>query len=126
MPEDAVQKGGSRLSVGPGYVEAILKQREPIVLNQIVVALELREMVAAFIRASDEHLAMHLVCVEAVGPDCQPIVNVVRIRAATTTIECQMVGGMLGQALVADEFCRQAIVARMGTDRQSDKRCRRE
>jgi hypothetical protein len=50
MPEGAVQKGSSRLSVGLGYVEAILKQREPIVLNQIVVAPELCEIIAAFVR----------------------------------------------------------------------------
>jgi len=70
---------------------------------------------------------MHLGCVEAIGTDCQPIVNVLGIRAATATIECQMVGGMLGQAPVADEFCRQPIVARVGTVGQSGKkRCGRE
>src|SRR6266536_5978328 len=104
----------------------IVEQREAIVLNQIVVAPELGEIVAAFVRASNEHLTMHLVYVEAIGIDCQPIINVVGIRAATATIECQMVGGMLGEAPVADEFCRQAIVARVGADSQSDKRCRRE
>jgi hypothetical protein len=40
----------------------------------------------------------------AMSVDCQPIVNVVGIRVATATIECQMVGGMLGQALVAVNF----------------------
>jgi hypothetical protein len=59
---------------------------------------------------------MHLVYVEAIGIDCQPIINVVGIGAATATIECQMVGGMLGEAPVADEFCRQPIVARVGAD----------
>jgi len=62
----------------------------------------------------------------AISVDCQPIVNVVGIRVATATIECQMVGGMLGQAPVADEFCWQAIVARVGADTHSGKRRRRE
>ena len=55
-----------------------------------------------------------------------PTVNVVGIRAATATIECQMVSGMLGEAPVADEFCRQPIVARVGAGRQDGKRCRDE
>jgi hypothetical protein len=29
-----------------------------------------------------------------------------------------MVGGMLSQAPVADEFCRQSIIERVGVDRQ--------
>ncbi len=50
-----------------------------------------------------------------------------RVPTATTaTIECQMVGGMLGEAPVADEYCRQAIIARVGADRQDGKRCRGE
>src|SRR5262249_43914854 len=63
---------------------------------------------------------------QAIGIDCQPIINVVGIRAATAMIECQMVSGMLGEAPVADEFCRQLIVARVGADRQDGKRCRGE
>jgi len=59
---------------------------------------------------------MHLVYVEAIEIDCQPIINVVGIRAATATIECQMVGGMGGEAPVANKFCRQLIVARVGAD----------
>jgi len=62
-------------------------QREPIVLNQIVVAPELYEIVASHVHRSYRD-------------SLQPIANVV--------------GGMLGQAPVADEFCGQAIVARMG------------
>jgi hypothetical protein len=58
------------------------------------------------------------VYVETIGTDCQPVLNVVGIRAATATVECQMVGGMLGEAPVADEYCRQPIVARVGADRQ--------
>jgi len=81
---------------------------------------------AAFARASNEHLTMHLVYVEAIEIDCQPIINVVGIRAATATIECQMVGGMGGEAPVANKFCRQLIVARVGADRQDGKRCRGE
>jgi hypothetical protein len=73
-------------------------------LNQIFVAPKLCEIVAAFVRASDEHLAMHLRCVEVIGTDCQPIITVVGIRAATAAIEGQMVGGMLGQAPVPDKF----------------------
>jgi hypothetical protein len=95
----------SRLCVALRYVKQIVEQREPIVLNQIVVAPELCEIVAAFVCASDEELAMHLVYVEAIGTDCQPIVNV-GIRASTATIECQTVGGMLGEAPVPNEFCR--------------------
>jgi hypothetical protein len=37
-----------------------------------------------------------------------------------------MIGDVLGQAPVAGEFCRQAIVASVGADSQSGKRCRRE
>jgi len=33
-----------------------------------------------------------------------------------------MVGGMLGEAPVADEICRQLIVARVSPDRQRGKR----
>ena len=95
----------------------IVEQREPIVLNQIVVTPELCEIVAAFVRAGNEHLAIHLVYVETIGTDCQPVLNVVGIRAATATVECQLVGGMLGEAPVADEYCRQPIVARVGADR---------
>jgi hypothetical protein len=113
----AVQKAWSWLSVGLRHVEPIIMQREPIVLNQIVVAPELCEIVAAFVRTSAEQLAVHRMYIEAIGTDCQPIANVVRIRAATTTIECKMVGGMLGEAPVADEFCRQAIVAPVGGNR---------
>jgi hypothetical protein len=126
MPKGRGPEYSSRFSVGLGYVEAILKQREPIVLNQIVVAPKLCEIIAAFVRTSNEHLAMHLVYVETIGTDCQPVVNVAVIRAATATIECQMVGGMLGEAPVADEYCRQAIIARVGADRQDGKRCRDE
>src|SRR5205085_4383660 len=72
----------SRLCVALRYVKPIVEQRQPIVLNQIVVAPELCEIVAAFVCASDEELAMHLVYVEAIGTDCQPIVNV-GIRAST-------------------------------------------
>ena len=36
---------------------------------QLHQALKLNEVVAAFVRASDEHLAMHLVRVEAIGTD---------------------------------------------------------
>ena len=68
----------------------IVEQREPIVLNQIVVAPELCDIVAAFVRASDEQLAMHLVYVETIRINCEPIVKV-GICAATATIECQMV-----------------------------------
>src|SRR5262249_16119202 len=63
---------------------------------------------------------------EAIGIDCQPIINVVQIEAATATIEGQMVGGMLGEAPVADEICRQSIIARVGADRQDGNRCRGE
>ena len=77
----------SRLCVGLRYVKPIVEQREPIVLNQIVVAPELGEIVAAFVRASIEHLTMHLVYVEAIGTNCQPILYVVGIRTATATIE---------------------------------------
>jgi hypothetical protein len=66
---------------------------------------------------------MHLVYVETIGTDCQPLV-LVGIRAPTATVECQMVGGMLGEAPIADEYCRQPIVARVGADRQDGKRCR--
>src|SRR5262249_45192998 len=125
MPKGRGPEYSSRFSVGLGYVEAILKQREPIVLNQIVVAPKLREIIAAFVRTSAEQHAVYLMYIEAIGPDCQPLV-LVGIRAPTTTIECQMVGGMLGQAPVADEFCRQPILARMGADRQDGKRCRSE
>jgi hypothetical protein len=116
MPKGRGPEYSSRFSVGLGYVEAILKQREPIVLNQIVVAPKLREIIAAFVRASAEQHAVHLMYIEAIGPDCQPLV-LVGIRAPTTTIECQMIGCMLGQAPVADEFRRQAIVARMGAEK---------
>jgi hypothetical protein len=68
---------------------------------------------------------MHLVYVEAIGIDCQPIINVVGIGAATATIEGQMVG-MLSEAPVADEIYRQPIVARVGADRQDGKRRRGE
>jgi signal transduction histidine kinase len=87
-------------------------------LNQIFVAPKLCEIAAAFVRASDEHLAMHLGGVEAIGTDCKPIVNVVEIRAATANARWS--------APVADEFCRQAVVARVGALRQSGKkRCGR-
>jgi hypothetical protein len=46
---------------------------------------------------------MHLVYVEAIGIDCQPIINIVGIRAATARIECQMVGGMLGGHIAATQ-----------------------
>ena len=69
--------------------------------------------VPAFVRTSAEQHAVHLMYIEAIGPDCQPLV-LVGIRAPTATIECQMIGCMLGQAPVADEFRWQTIVARMG------------
>ena len=69
---------------------------------------------------------MHLVYVEAIGTDCQPIINVVGIGAATATIEGQMVRCMLGEAPVADEICRQSIIAPVGADRQDGNRCRGE
>ena len=65
---------------------------------------------------------MHFVYVEAIGIDCQPIINVGGIGAATATIECQMVGSMLGEAPVANEICRQPIVARVGAYREDGKR----
>ena len=34
-----------------------------------------------------------------------------------------MIGGMLGEAPVADEICRQPIVARVSAARQDGKRC---
>src|SRR4029077_6696149 len=98
----------SRLCARLRYVKPIVEQREPIVPNHIVVAPEFGEIVAAFIRASNEHLTMHLVYVEAIGIDCQPFINVVGISAATATIEGQMVGSMLAEAPVADEICRQS------------------
>ena len=52
---------------------------------------------------------MHLRCVEVMGTDCQPIITVVGIRAATAAIEGQMVGGMLGQAPVPDKFAAAAM-----------------
>jgi hypothetical protein len=75
-------------------------QREPIVLNQIVVAPELYEIVASHVHRSYRD-------------SLQPIANVVATRAASTPVECQMVGGMLRQAPVADEFRVRAIVACM-------------
>jgi hypothetical protein len=69
---------------------------------------------------------MHLVCVEAIGIDRQPIINVVGIGTATATIEGQMIGSVLGEAPVADKMGRQLIVARVGPDREDGKRWRGE
>jgi hypothetical protein len=79
-----------------------------------------------FVRASNDHLTMHLVYVEAIGIDCQPIFNVVGIGTATAAIEGEMIGGMLGEAPVANEMFRQPIVTRVDPDREDGKRWRGE
>jgi hypothetical protein len=111
----------SRLCVRLPYVKPIVEQREPTIPNHIVVAPEFGEIVAALFRANNEELTMHLMYVEAIEIDCQPIINVIGIGAATATIEYQMVGGMLGEAPVADEICQQPIVARVRADGQDGK-----
>jgi hypothetical protein len=77
----------SRLCVRLRYVKPIVEEREPIVLNQIVVAPELSQIVAPIVQARNEHLTMHLVYVKTIGIDCQPIINVVGIGAAPATVE---------------------------------------